>query len=96
MDIQQLIDLDKLILMKLNGSDSIFWDGFMYIVTSTKTWIPAAVALLYVIFKNNKPRYILMNIEESPIIEMTDDEKIDFVAARILKQHKAAFLELAK
>lgn len=49
-----------------------------------------------VIFKNNKPRYILMNIEESPIIEMTDDEKIDFVAARILKQHKAAFLELAK
>ena len=49
-----------------------------------------------VIFKNNKPRYILMNIEESPIIEMTDDEKIDFVASRILKKHKAAFLELAK
>ncbi len=49
-----------------------------------------------VIFKNNKPRYILTNIEESPIIEMTDDEKIDFVAARILKEHKTAFLELAK
>lgn len=49
-----------------------------------------------VIFKNNKPHYILMNIEESPIIEMTDDEKINFVAARILKEHKAAFLELAK
>ena len=49
-----------------------------------------------VIFKNNKPRYILMNIEESPIIEMTDDEKINFVAARILKEHKVAFLELAK
>lgn len=49
-----------------------------------------------VILKNNKPRYILMNIEESPIIEMTDDEKINFVAARILKEHKAAFLELAK
>ena len=49
-----------------------------------------------VIFKNNKPRYILMNIEESPIIEMSDEEKIDFVAARILKEHKEAFLELAK
>lgn len=49
-----------------------------------------------VIFKNNKPKYILMNIEESPIIEMTDDEKIDFVAARILREHKRAFLELAK
>ena len=29
-------------------------------------------------------------------IEMTDDEKIDFVAARILKKYKPAFLELAK
>lgn len=53
MDIQQLIDFDKLLLIKLNGSDSLFWDGFMYIVTKTKTWIPAAIALLYVIFKNN-------------------------------------------
>jgi len=35
-------------------------------------------------------------LEKSPIIEMTDDEKIDFVAARILKKHKEAFLELAK
>lgn len=49
-----------------------------------------------VIFKNNKPKYILYDIENSPIIEMTDDEKIDFVAARILKKYKPAFLELAK
>lgn len=49
-----------------------------------------------VIFKNNRPKYMLIDIENSPIIEMTDDEKIDFVAARILKKYKAAFLELAK
>ena len=29
-------------------------------------------------------------------IEMTDDEKIDFVAQRIMREHKAAFEELAK
>lgn len=34
--------------------------------------------------------------DNSPMIEMSDDEKIDFVAARILAQHKEAFLELAK
>lgn len=49
-----------------------------------------------VIFKNNKPKYVLYEIESSPIVEMTDDEKIDFVARRILQKHKAAFLELAK
>lgn len=34
--------------------------------------------------------------QENDGIEMTDDEKIDFVARRILREHKAAFEELAK
>jgi antitoxin Phd len=49
-----------------------------------------------IIFKQNKPKYMLINLNESPIIEMTDDEKIDFVAARLLKKYHAAFEELAK
>lgn len=49
-----------------------------------------------VIFKNNRPKYLLIDIDSSPQIEMNDDEKIDFVAARILKRYKDAFLELAK
>lgn len=49
-----------------------------------------------VIFKNNKPKYKLIDIEQSDDIEMTDDEKIDFIAARILKKYRKAFEELAK
>ena len=49
-----------------------------------------------VIFKNNRPKYILVDIDQNPPIEMSDDEKIDFVAARILEKYKPAFLELAK
>lgn len=49
-----------------------------------------------VIFKNNRPRYMLIDLEESPVFEMTDDEKIDVVAARILKRFKPALEELAK
>lgn len=49
-----------------------------------------------VIMKNNKPKFCLIDLESNPIIDMTDDEKIEFVARRILKQHKNAFLELAK
>ena len=49
-----------------------------------------------VIFKNNKPKYKLVDIEKDATIEMTDDEKIDFVAARILKLYRPAFEELAK
>ena len=49
-----------------------------------------------VIFKNNNPKYKLTDLEQEPEIEMTDEEKIDFVAARILKKYHKAFEELAK
>lgn len=49
-----------------------------------------------VIFKNNRPKYILLDVDQSPLLDMTDDEKIDVVAARILKKYKPAFEELGK
>lgn len=49
-----------------------------------------------VIFKNNRPKYMVIDLEESPVLDLTDDEKIDIIAARILKQFKPAFEELAK
>ena len=49
-----------------------------------------------VIFKNNKPKYLLVDIESNPVLDMTDDEKIDVVAARIMDRYRPAFMELAK
>ena len=49
-----------------------------------------------VIFKNNKPKYLLIDMENASYFDMTDDEKIDVVATRILKKYKPAFEELAK
>ncbi len=48
------------------------------------------------IFKNNKPKYRLVDLEADTSVEMTDEEKIDFVAARVLKTYRRAFEELAK
>ncbi len=49
-----------------------------------------------VIFKNNRPKYILLDVDQSSLLDMTDDEKIDVVAARILERYRPAFEELAK
>ncbi len=49
-----------------------------------------------IIFKNNKPKFVLIDMENSPYFELTDDEKIDIAAARILKKYRSAFEELAK
>ena len=49
-----------------------------------------------IIFKNNRPKYLVIDMDSSPILDLTEDEKIDIVAARVLKRFKPAFLELAK
>ena len=48
------------------------------------------------VFKNNRPKYKLINLEVEPELELSDDEKIDVVARRIMLRFKPAFLELAK
>ena len=49
-----------------------------------------------VVFKNNRPKLLVIDLDTEPQIEMTEDEKFEFVTARILREHKAAFEELAK
>ncbi len=49
-----------------------------------------------VVFKNNRPKLLVIDLDTEPQIEMTEDEKFDFVASRILRDHRAAFEELAK
>ena len=48
------------------------------------------------VFKQNRPKLLVIDLDTEPQIEMTEDEKLDFVAARILREHRAAFEELAK
>ena len=49
-----------------------------------------------VVFKNNRPKLLVIDLDTEPQIDRTEDEKLEFVAARILREHKAAFEELAK
>ena len=49
-----------------------------------------------VIFKNNKPKYVIIDIADNPVLNLTDDEKITITANRVLEKYKPAFKELAK
>ena len=49
-----------------------------------------------VIFKNNKPKFLLIDVDSDSYFDITDDEKIDIAARRIMKRFKPAFEELAK
>ncbi len=53
MDWDALIHIDKSMLLALNGSDSLFFDGLATVLTAPSTWIPLYLALLYVVINNN-------------------------------------------
>ena len=49
-----------------------------------------------VIFKNNKPKYIVLDVDDNDLlIDLSEDEKIEIVAKRILNKYLGAFKELA-
>lgn len=49
-----------------------------------------------VILKNNKPKYILLDFEEFSKDALSEEEKLDSIADRILNENMEAFKELAK
>ena len=50
-----------------------------------------------VIHKDNKPKYLLIDLEqESLIYDLTEEEKLEIATKRIMKQYKPAFEKLAQ
>ena len=49
-----------------------------------------------VILKENKPKYLLIDLEQEALIyDLTDDEKLEIASKRIIKQCKPSVEELA-
>ena len=68
-----IIDFDKYLLLALNGSDSIFWDGCMKVYTTTAVWIPLILVLLYILLKNNSLKdFLLLLLFVALVVTCTD------------------------
>ena len=50
-----------------------------------------------VILKDNKPKYLLIDLDqESLIYDLTEEEKLEIASKRILRQYRPTFKELPK
>ena len=50
-----------------------------------------------IVLKNNRPKYLIVDMEnENYLLDLTEDEKTDIVAKRVLKKYLPAFKRLAK
>ncbi|MBQ5627733.1 MAG: phosphatase PAP2 family protein [Bacteroidaceae bacterium] len=68
-----IIDFDKYLLLAMNGSDSIFWDGCMKIYTTISVWIPLILILLYILVKNNSLKdFLLLLLFVALVVTFTD------------------------
>lgn len=52
---EELIHLDKELLLLVNGSDSALLDYIVMTLTNAKTWIPLYLGLFYVVVMTHKP-----------------------------------------
>ena len=62
MDIDSFLALDREVLSWFNGSDSLFLDQLVWLLTQGLTWIPMYVALFYLVIKNNETMTQIMII----------------------------------
>ena len=49
-----LIQIDKQLLLAVNGGDSLFMDILIKILTTATTWIPFYFSLLYMVIRNSR------------------------------------------
>ena len=52
--LKTFLGIDKALLLFFNGSDSLFLDQLISLLTSGYTWIPLYLALFYLVVKNNE------------------------------------------
>ena len=58
--LEKIIDLDKKVLIFLNGLGNEHWDGFWLFITKKTNWIPFFILLLYFIYKNLGTKKLLI------------------------------------
>lgn len=73
MDLSTFTDIDKYLLLQLNGSESLFWDGVMKVYTSMVIWIPLILVLVYVLVKNNNVKdFFFLLLMIAGVVALTD------------------------
>ena len=89
---ETLIDFDRELLLAVNGSDSLFLDRLVRLLTNGLTWIPLYLSLFYMVMKNNdnfrRLLYVLLGAGLCVLLAGTvDDEIVKPLVARWRPTH---------
>lgn len=76
-----MIELDRRLFLMLNGSESQYWDSFMWTVTHTYPWILLAVVLFVILLRTHKIGQVLLILALMGFIVFF----ADFIGASFIK-----------
>lgn len=87
MDMDLLIELDRQLLLWLNGSSSLYLDALVHILTTAVTWVPLYVALFYMVVKNNDtvPQIVLVVVCAALCVLLTGTVDDTFVKPAVAR-----------
>lgn len=90
--IETLSDIDRQLLLAVNGSDSLFLDHAVRTLTHALTWVPLYLGLFYMVLKNNdnfrRLLYVLCGAGLCVLLAGTvDDEIVKPLVARWRPTH---------
>lgn len=93
----ELMELDKSVLAFFNGSESLFLDNLVLVLTSGLTWIPLYVSLLYVVIKNNETmKQIMLVIGCVLLCIFLLDGITDFIVKPLVARQRPTYDPLMK
>lgn len=94
---QTLIEIDRELLSFFNGSESLFLDNLVVVLTSGLTWIPLYLSLLYVIIKNNETMTQIMLVIGSVVLcIILSDGLADFIAKPFVARFRPSWDPIIK
>ena len=90
--LNELIDLDRTLLLAVNGSASLYLDGVVKTLTTAATWIPLYIALFWLVMRNNDfVRKIMLILLSAGLVYLlagaVDDEIVKPLVARWRPTH---------
>lgn len=89
MNFLTIADIDRQLMFMLNGSDSLFYDRFVSVLTSGFTWIPLYIALLIIVVKNNETMSQIMLVVGCALLcVFLADGGADFIAKPYFQRYR--------
>ena len=82
--LEQFLEYDKWLLLQINGSNSSFWDQFMWIYTGRFIWLPLVLSLCYVYCRKCLLEAILILLVSAIVATLTDQISTSFFQAFFL------------